>query len=85
MIPIAEGDTVYFRVSDLLRPVGGTVVVSGKTEYEDPSEANRTKSGSIATSPGETDELDLVLEIEGQTSAKVYKGRRNVKIDYQGG
>jgi len=85
VIPIEEVDTVYFQVTDFTVVGAGTVVVSGVTEYDVYTRVNWTKSGYTATSPGETPEIDLAIEIEGQTNAKVYHGRVNVVVVPQGG
>jgi len=83
-IEFDDGDTVYFRVSDFTDAAAGAVSVSAETIYAT-SNVPWTKSGSTSTSLGETDDADLSIEFEGQSSSGSSSGGCYVRLRREGG
>ena len=86
-VQVTAGDTVYFQVSDFTHG-SDYYSVAAQTHYSTTSFTNWTKSGSTATSPGETSVIRIEMEVEATTpgrKSKVRRGIGNIKILPPGG
>ena len=86
-LDVAPGDTAYFQVSDFTHGAD-YYSVDAQTHYSTTSFTSWTKSGSTATSPGETPVIRIELEVEATTPGRKSKVRRaigDIKVRLPGG
>lgn len=83
IIEIDENDTLYLQVSDFTVPGSGTYVVSAESSYTSGS-VNWTKSGSTATSPGDTPEVEFDFVITADNGS-VRRGGGHIHVRTSGG
>lgn len=76
-VQVTAGDTVYFQVSDFTHG-SDYYSVEAQTHYSTTSFTNWTKSGSTATSPGETTVIRIEMEVEATTPGSKSKVRRAI-------
>ena len=76
-VQVTAGDTVYFQVSDFTHG-SDYYSVAAQTHYSTTSFTNWTKSGSTATSPGETSVIRIEMEVEATTPGRKSKVRRSI-------
>jgi len=77
-ITVARGDTVYLQVSDFTEG-SDNWSVSVETEYASAA-VGWSKSGTTATSPGDSPTLTFEIEVEASTATKLGHGRRRFKL-----